>query len=66
VGEPRAVFLLRRAPAAIVRRNAQWLREEAAIELGLDPAAALAGHEEPKHVVALGRQRRAIAFLTDT
>ena len=57
VGLPRAVFLLRRAPAAIVRRNAQWLREEAAIELGLDPAAALAGHQEPEDVVALRHQR---------
>ena len=43
----------------------QLLREQAAVELGLDPPAALAGHQEAEDVVALRGQRRAVLLLAD-
>lgn len=57
--QPRTVLLFH-GPVSRLAAGVQWLGEESAVELGLDPPATLASHEESKDVVALRYQGAAV------
>jgi hypothetical protein len=66
--EQRAVGLLcRMGPLPVgVGFQTQLLREQAAVELGLNPPAALAGHQVAEDVVALCGQGGPVLLLAET